>query len=183
MKFKKLANGNVIVTDGSDNIQGSYSPNKQVLKHPNEPNLLIISDDSSNQESNRGLVVSYSSVDKANCDPVIVADNINELITALSSDFFFKVKLPVSVESSDITFKSAMIFGTFSTPITTPITSSNLGAIVGNLQKIYHKADSFDSPEDWNLIGSGVYVPNEVNLIFAEFSEVGRIEYWITQDV
>ncbi len=88
MIFKKLVNGNVLVLNGEGNVLGSFTSSKQVLKHPTTANSLIITDDSSVQESNKGLVVSYSTVDKENCEPPIVATDINELITALSSNFF-----------------------------------------------------------------------------------------------
>jgi hypothetical protein len=89
--FIKKENGNILVKE-DDIVIGSYSANKQILKHPSQANSLLITDDTNNQEVDSGLIVSYDTVDKSNCIPVIVADDINSLITSLSDDFFFRVK-------------------------------------------------------------------------------------------
>ena len=92
-------------------------------------------------------------------------------------------QLPIASTSSEITYTNPIIFGTSLSPITTPLTSKEIGAIIGIGQKIYHQAASFTAPAGWVVVGSGIYMPSEVNIIYAEWSEAGRIEYWITQEV
>ncbi len=105
--FKKLDNGNVLVIDSNGTVKCSYTSTKEILRHPTTPNTLVITDDSNPQEDGKGLLVSFDTVDVANCEPPIVATNINELITALSSSFFFKLKAvnppPVGENEKSIT--------------------------------------------------------------------------------
>ena len=90
--FKKIDNGNVLVVESDGTVKCSYTGCKQILRHPTTPNTMVITDDANPQEDGKGLLVSFDSVDVGNCEPPIVASNINELITALSSSFFFKLK-------------------------------------------------------------------------------------------
>jgi len=90
IRFKKLSNGNVLLTDETGNVKQSYSSPINVFKHPSMDTTLVLTDDASPQETKRGLNISFGSVDFANCEPPIAAANINELIEALSSDFFFR---------------------------------------------------------------------------------------------
>ncbi len=93
IKFIKQDKGNVLIKKG-DNILCSYVSSMNVLQHPRLSNSIIITDDSNPNETSKGLIISYNSVDKQNSIPIINANNTNELIEELSSNFFFSVKFP-----------------------------------------------------------------------------------------
>ena len=83
-----------------------------------------------------------------------------------------------------ISFDTRRIYNTWSSPGSGNITENLSGAKIGVVQKIYHNggltAPSF--PGGWKLLGDGVYFTNETNIIYAEWSEGSRVEYWIIQE-
>ena len=91
----KLPNGNVLISRDGKPIS-SYTPEKQVLLHPTTVASVIITDDSNRHESGKGLTLSLASLDQDNCDPVIAAENVEELLIALSSNFFFRKTLEIA---------------------------------------------------------------------------------------
>lgn len=80
--------------------------------------------------------------------------------------------------SNDITFARPRQFGTFTTPLSGAITNTLTGAVIGKVQKIYHQDSSLTVPGTWVLI-SGTYNPSQKNIIYVEWSEGTRCEYWI----
>lgn len=88
--------------------------------------------------------------------------------------------LPNSTTGTVIAFTSSLIYNTYSSPATASITDDLTGANIGIIQKIYHQhttAPTFSA--GWVKLGSGIYVTSSVNIIFAEWSEGTRVEYWI----
>ncbi len=99
IRLKKQQNGNVLITDQTDKVLFSFNAGMNTFKHPHIENSLIITDDASLQEVNKGLVISFDSVDMGNCYPVINAIDINELITVLSNSFFFRKPAETSISN------------------------------------------------------------------------------------
>lgn len=87
--FEKMPNGKVLIKNVDGTVIGSYAPNKEVLRHP-QGNALVITDDSSPQEVDKGLVIYYDDVEQASCTPVIDVNSIDELIVELGASFFFE---------------------------------------------------------------------------------------------
>ena len=90
---------------------------------------------------------------------------------------------PISVESNNITFDNPKIYYTFSNPGVGNLTQDLSGAKLGIVQKIYHE-DSVEPelPNEWILIGNAVYSVSELNIIYCEYINENRIEYWIVQE-
>jgi hypothetical protein len=81
-----------------------------------------------------------------------------------------------------ISFDKRKIYNTATSPGTTPITIDVTDAKLGVIQKIYHNTSSWIlPPATWVIIGEGVYIPNVLNIIYAEWCGNNRVEYWITQ--
>ncbi len=90
-----------------------------------------------------------------------------------------KVNSSTATTGSVISFDTAKIYNTFTTPTTADITNDLTGAKIGVVQKIYsNKAVAPTYPLGWVKIG-GDYTASVVNIIYAEWSEGSRVEYWI----
>ena len=88
-----------------------------------------------------------------------------------------------SSEQSTITFDKPTIYNSPTIPASYDgFTSVLTNARIGVIQKIYH-LDNFIPvfPANWVLIGYGTYVTNVLNIIYAEWIEDERVEYWIIQ--
>lgn len=83
---------------------------------------------------------------------------------------------------TEISFYVNGIYGEYSAPESGNITEDLSHSTLGLTQKIYHEdaiAPTF--PAGWVLL-SGVYIENTVNMIYAEWSEGTRVEYWIVNE-
>jgi hypothetical protein len=98
---------------------------------------------------------------------------------AYTDEVSLKVNSSTATTGSVITFDTAKIFNTFTTPTTADITNDLTSAKIGVVQKIYsNKAVEPTYPLGWVKLG-GDYTPSVVNIIYAEWSEGSRVEYWI----
>lgn len=89
---------------------------------------------------------------------------------------------PTSKTGTTIHFSAATIFGTYSVPETGNITENLTNSKLGVVQKIYHNSSSSPSvPVTWVLLGGTTYQTNTLNIIYAEWSEGSRVEYWIVR--
>lgn len=80
-----------------------------------------------------------------------------------------------------ITFDTNKIFNLPTAPGTGNITNDLTGAKIGVVQKIYHNNSSAPTfPAGWVNIG-GTYTNSVLNIIFAEWVESSRVEYWIVK--
>jgi hypothetical protein len=84
---------------------------------------------------------------------------------------------------AEITFDVPKIFFNFAAPTTATLTSNLTGAKKGVVQKIYvnHATNPVTGLSGWVLIGSGTYTPSVPNIIFAEWTDGARVEYWIVK--
>ncbi|RZK79343.1 MAG: hypothetical protein EOO85_03915 [Pedobacter sp.] len=88
-----------------------------------------------------------------------------------------------SSEQSTITFDKPTIYNSPTIPASYDgFTSVLTNARIGVIQKIYHLDNVIPVfPANWVLIGYGTYVTNVLNIIYAEWIEDERVEYWIIQ--
>jgi len=83
---------------------------------------------------------------------------------------------------TNIHFSASTVFGTYSTPETGNITNTLTNSKLGVVQKIYHNSGTAPSvPAGWVLLGSTTYQISTLNIIYAEWSEGTRVEYWIVR--
>jgi len=82
---------------------------------------------------------------------------------------------------AEITFDVPKIFFNFLAPTSATLTSNLTGAKKGVVQKIYvnHATNPVSALSGWVLIGSGTYTPSVANIIYAEWTDGSRVEYWI----
>ncbi len=100
--------------------------------------------------------------------------------------------VPISINELDkvtpntgtvVNFVSRQIFNTDTSPATGNIIDNLMSAKLGVVQKIYHNDSSTPTvPAGWVLLGTGVYVINVLNIIYAEWTSGTRVEYWIVQE-
>ena len=113
---------------------------------------------------------------------ILTAAGVGNLF--LSDDGNYKVVgTPTPDTGVIIDFAIPKIFNLPSSVGTGNVTDNLTGALIGNVQKIYHEdtvAPTF--PANWILIADGVYFPNELNIIYAEFVDGTRVEYTIVQE-
>lgn len=102
---------------------------------------------------------------------------INKEILEAKAIYF----IPTASTGAVINFERLRIYASSATPLTANITNDLTSAKLGIVQKIYHNhsvAPTF--PGGWVRIG-GEYKVNQLNIIYAEWSGISRVEYWIAQ--
>lgn len=78
-----------------------------------------------------------------------------------------------------ISFATPQVYNTFTSPTNLDITANLSGARIGVVQKIYsNKAVAPTVPEGWKKL-FGTYTNGVKNIIYAEWCEGSRVEYWI----
>ena len=81
-----------------------------------------------------------------------------------------------------VEFSTEKIYGSATSPLSSNITASLTGAVLGKVQKIYHQdgvAPTF--PSGWVQLGTTTYSTTGLNIIYAEWASGTRVEYWIIQ--
>jgi hypothetical protein len=110
----------------------------------------------------------------------------NNNITTLenSTNLSLGLKKDKALQRNDkIIYEQSYIYYTPSSPFNHKIEDSEISAKIGNVQKMYHQSLTAPTvPGSWVLL-AGEYVTGELNIIYAEWIENGRVEYWITQEV
>jgi hypothetical protein len=85
--------------------------------------------------------------------------------------------------TTTVHFTGQTIFHKYTNQATGNITEDLTGAKLGITQKIYHNDVVVPTfPAGWVLMGDGVYFTSELNLIFVEWAEGSRVEYWYVQE-
>jgi len=104
--------------------------------------------------------------------------HINNIVDQINSAFDASASTTLPV-----TFDKPKVYFTPTSPATGNITSSETDGRIGVIQKIYHNAGSAPSfPASWVLLGTTTYATSQLNIIYAEWVNSGRVEYWITQE-
>jgi hypothetical protein len=80
---------------------------------------------------------------------------------------------------TEISFITTDIYGTFTIPGSDNITVNFTDAKLGIVQKMYHKSNVAPEYPLGFIKLNGDYIPNSKNIIYFEFSEDERVEYWI----
>ena len=94
---------------------------------------------------------------------------------ALKQDF------AVARTGAVIAFDALAVYNSFSSPTASNITNDLTGAKIGIVQKIYsNKATEPTYPAGWVKL-SGTYTNSVTNIIYAEWCEGSRVEYWIVK--
>lgn len=106
-----------------------------------------------------------------------IQKNITDIYTALT----LKQDATVIRTGNAILFDKTAIYNSFTSPTLSQLSSSLTGAKLGIIQKIYIQTATFSAPSGWKIQGSGVFTPNVVNIIYAEWADAttARVEYWI----
>ena len=84
--------------------------------------------------------------------------------------------------STTIAFTTPTIYGTYTTPIDATSYAENVvGAKKGIVQKAY-MTGVWTAPASHVKIGGVDYDSSAKNIVYLEYSESGRIEYWVALD-
>jgi hypothetical protein len=110
--------------------------------------------------------------------------NLQDLSLVTKQYVDSNVEQTTQVIGLDIDFSSKKVFNTAANPGTGSITATYSGVKLGIIQKIYHlqAVGSPTFPASWVLIGDGIYMSNQLNIIYCEWAGDNRVEYWITQE-
>lgn len=93
--------------------------------------------------------------------------------------FLIEQNTALQATGTVIDFEKRKIFNTSLLPASGNITNDLTDPKLGVVQKIYHQHTSAPTfPAGWVLV-QGTYMPNTLNIIYAEFSESTRVEYQI----
>ena len=102
--------------------------------------------------------------------------------TTISATTYLNFPTTVTANTSTIHFTGNTVFGSYSSPLSSNITDDLTNSKLGITQKIYHNSGSAPTvPAGWVLLGSTTYQISTVNIIYAEWSEGTRVEYWIVR--
>lgn len=89
----------------------------------------------------------------------------------------------VSATTTTIDFTAPKIFHKYTNQATGDILEDLTGAKLGITQKIYHNDVGEPAyPAGWVLMGDGVYFTSQLNIIYCEWAEGSRVEYWYVQE-
>jgi hypothetical protein len=105
-----------------------------------------------------------------------------DLTTYIHNNLIARVQL---TGDSSVTFTAEEVYNTATTPLTGNITVDQTDAILGVVQKMYHNdatAPTITGVTDVQLMGDGVYFTGLINVIYFEWTETDRVEYWIVQE-
>lgn len=85
-----------------------------------------------------------------------------------------------------VSFDAEKVYSTATNPYTLDIVLDQTNAVLGIVQKMYHLAGglppSITGVADVQRMGTTTYSAGVLNVIYFEWTETDRIEYWITQE-
>jgi hypothetical protein len=138
-----------------------------------------------------GLGVQPSNFIFTNVTASNITGNASGLTGVVSSSYATTASYALNVTSrtqttgTSIDFVSEKVYNTATSPGTGDITVSQTNAVLGVIQKLYHNsgsAPSFSGVSDIQIMGTGTYTTSVINVIYTEWTETDRVEYWITQE-
>ncbi len=118
--------------------------------------------------------------------PTVDATPTDGSSNAVSSNGVFdglalKQDFATATTGAVISFANPQVYNTYTTPTSSNITDSLGTAKIGIVQKIYsNKATEPTYPAGWVKL-SGTYTNSVTNIIYAEWCEGSRVEYWIVE--
>jgi hypothetical protein len=106
---------------------------------------------------------------------------VRGVTSAIQSQLDLKQPFAVATTGAVISFATPQIYNTFTSPTASNITDILGTAKVGVVQKIYsNKSVEPTYPAGWKKM-SGTYTVSVANIIYCEWCEGSRVEYWITK--
>ena len=193
---KDIETGNVTATDiigdtapFTGNYSPSSSPSDKLMRFDDidTGNILNIKTIKPNDatrdvyiQDGSGILAYVSDIPTVDATPTDGSSN------AVSSNGVFDalaLKQDFATDSfaSTITFDVPKVYNSFSSPSSSNISQSLTGARIGVVQKFYsNKATEPTYPAGWVKL-SGTYTNSVTNIIYAEWCEGSRVEYWIVK--
>ncbi len=93
--------------------------------------------------------------------------------------------VPEAKEGYNISFEKPYIYNNYDVvdSHTSPITFDFTNAKLGQVQKMYHNGlYNIDLPSQSVRVGSAPYMAGQLNIVYLEFVDTDRVEYWIVQE-
>jgi len=113
----------------------------------------------------------------------ITSGTEGQVLTTISGSTIWADAGVVADTGTTIYFSAQTIFDLPSAPSTGNYSNDLTGSKIGVVQKMYHNHTTAPTfPVGWVLIGDGVYFTNELNIIYSEWVDGTRVEYWIIQE-
>ncbi len=159
-------------TGGSSNFNYDSKGNATLRISTHEANNAVKAQwDITNEQSTGNLVIAKGGVDLVD-------------ITADTAIFTQTIGSPSATDTGAvINFVKPTIFGSPTTAITANITNDLTNAKLGIVQKIYHNKSTEPSfPAGWVKLGTTDYQGSARNIIYCEWCEGTRVEYWYVQE-
>jgi len=139
------------------------------------------------QESNTVTKGYWDIINDDTSTDLIIGKNGTDLITISDATATFSQRVIGAGSTTDtganISFTEATIYGNATTALTGAITNNLTDAKLGIVQKIYHNDVSEPTfPAGWVKMGTTPYAGSVLNIIYAEWAEGTRVEYWYVQE-
>ena len=168
---------NVVVSGNVVNFDGTVSTNMRAFVVEGGENINI-----TNNTVRGGHEYSLKVNDDESLENLIVgANNFQEKILNSQPSKTKTLIYEPTIGGLPVKYIDLKIYGNPpSPPVTGDITQDLSGAAIGRVQKIYHEDTTEPAyPIGWINIGVNIYIPNELNIIYAEWVEDDKVEYWI----
>ena len=140
----------------------------------------------STHEANNATKAYWDITNEQSTGNLVIAKDGTDLIdiTTDTATFTQTVASPASTSTdNEISFVKPTIHGNATTALTGDITNSLTDAKLGIVQKIYHNEATEPSfPAGWVKLGDTIYVGSTINIIYCEWAENTRVEYWYVQE-
>jgi hypothetical protein len=104
-----------------------------------------------------------------------------DALYATISNLALKQDFATATTGAVISFAVPQVYNSVASPSSSNITNDLTGARIGVVQKFYsNKATEPTYPAGWVKL-SGTYTNSVTNIIYAEWCEGSRVEYWIVK--
>jgi len=137
-------------------------------------------------EANSSVKAKWDIRNEQSSSNLVIAKDGADIVDITASEITSTIPIafdPATSTSANIAFTKPTIHGNATTALTADITNDLTNAKLGIVQKIYHNHSSAPSfPGGWVQVGENDYITGTRNIIYAEFAEGTRVEYWIVHE-
>jgi len=137
-------------------------------------------------EANSSVKAKWDIRNEQSSSNLVIAKDGADIVDITASEITSTIPIafdPATSTSASIAFTKPTIHGNATTALTADITNDLTNAKLGIVQKIYHNHSSAPSvPGGWVKVGENDYITGTRNIIYAEFAEGTRVEYWIVHE-